>query len=126
MRELIDVGEDRKLRAGGLTARRAGHTAQNPLVGAPRTDDSALAREERLTRVREHRNLWQAATSRAFAVRHLRWAKRCRDFGERLEHRRGTRPRQERVGRVLSLAGEPRLHHSLEVAVVEPDEDRLP
>src|SRR5205823_6775700 len=68
VRKVIDVREDRHLRAGRLTARRAGHTAQHPFTRAARADQSSLAGEEGLAGVGEERELRKPAAARAPAV----------------------------------------------------------
>src|SRR4029077_18734595 len=97
VREKVDVGQDRHLCAGRLTARRAGHAAQHPLVRAARAHQLARTREQRLAGLTEDRELRQAAAARAMPIVGLADAKCRGENGERLEHGRGARAREKGI-----------------------------
>src|SRR5712692_8253297 len=113
MREEVDIGEDRHLRSGCLATRCACHPAQDPLVGATRTQKLPRTRQQCLACLREHRELRQPAALWAMPVICVVLAKCRGEIGQRLEHWCGARARQERIGPALVLTGEPSLDDAL-------------
>src|SRR6266513_2715288 len=126
VREELHVRENRHLRTRRLAARRAGHSAHHPCVGAARAHESALRRQKSLARFREYRDLRKAAAARAMPiVGGLAAPERRRQIGECLEHRLSARSSEERVRTRCLVAVEPCLDKPLEVGLVKTNQRGL-